>query len=49
MQVDAIDDHLAGDLGPVKQSSGGPRLPVMERPHAVEQMGCVSRAEVDRG
>ena len=47
MQVHAVGDHLAGDLGPVQQGTGGARLAVMQGPHGVEQVGGVSRARVD--
>ena len=49
VQVHAVGDHLAGDLVTVEQRAGRARLAVMERPHAVEQVGRVGHAGVDGG
>ena len=49
MQVHAVGDHLAGDLVPVEQHASRAGLAVMQRPHAVEQVGRVGHAGVDGG
>ena len=49
MQVHAVGDHLAGDLVPVEQRASRAGLAVMQRPHAVEQVGRVGHAGVDGG
>ena len=47
VQVHAVGDHLTGDLVPVEQRADRPRLAVMQRPHAVEQVRPMARAGVD--
>ena len=47
MQVGAVADRLAGDLAR-QQRAGRPRLPVIQRAHAVEQVRRMRDADADR-